>query len=59
MNNVVERSRTAGIYLGCSNSANLQDVGCAAPSDGSKIEHNDLLDNGEYGIAISDQSLEH
>ena len=58
MNNVVEISRTAGIYLGCSNSANLQDVGSAAPSDGSKIEHNDLLDNGEYGIAISDQSLD-
>lgn len=56
--NTVELSRTAGIYLGCSSSADLQDVGCAVPSDSSKIEHNSLLDNGDYGIAISEDSLD-
>jgi hypothetical protein len=56
--NDIDASGIAGIYLGCSDSANLQDVGCAGPSSGSGIQHNNLLDNGDYGIVIADESLD-
>jgi hypothetical protein len=57
VNNDVDASGTAGIYLGCSDSADLQDLSCGSAS-GSQIEHNDLLDNGDYGIAIADENLD-
>ena len=57
VNDDVDASGTAGIYLGCSLTADLQDLSCGA-SSGTEIEHNDLLDNGEFGIAIADESLD-
>ncbi|MGA3220480.1 MAG: right-handed parallel beta-helix repeat-containing protein [Acidimicrobiales bacterium] len=57
VNNDVGASGTAAIYLGCSDTADLQDLSCGS-SSGSEIEHNDLLDNGDYGIAIADENLD-
>jgi nitrous oxidase accessory protein NosD len=58
IDNDIGASHTAGIYLGCSDTANLQDLTCAGPSSGSAVQHNNLLDNGDYGIAIADESLD-
>jgi Right handed beta helix region len=55
--NSVNGSHGAGIYLGCSGTGNLQNVSCGRPSDKSVIRQNDLVGNGEYGIAIADESL--
>jgi Right handed beta helix region len=57
LNSVVDGSRGAGIYLGCSGTGNLQNVSCGRPSDKSDISANTLVSNGDYGIAISDESL--
>jgi parallel beta-helix repeat protein len=57
VDNVVDNSGVAGIYLGCSDTANLQEVGCQ-PSDGSLVKGNILHNNGPYGIAIADVSLD-
>ena len=54
--NRVEGNKLAGIYLGCSDTGNLQDVGCA-PSSDSLIQTNTVLLDGQFGIAISDLSL--
>jgi hypothetical protein len=56
-NNDVDASGTAGIYLGCGLTADLQDLSCGA-SSGTEIEHNDLLDNGEFGVAIADENFD-
>ena len=57
MDNGVASSHGAGIYLGCSGTGNLQDISCGRPSDKSLISENTLLANGDYGIAIADESL--
>jgi Right handed beta helix region len=57
LNSVVNGSHGAGIYLGCSGTGNLQNVSCGRPSDKSDISANTLVGNGDYGIAISDESL--
>jgi parallel beta-helix repeat protein len=53
----VSGSHGAGIYLGCSGTGNLQDVSCGRPSDKSLISQDTLVGNGDYGIAIADESL--
>jgi parallel beta-helix repeat protein len=53
---LVVNSGLAGIYLGCSYTANLQEIGCR-PSDGNLIAGNILTGNGPFGIAIADESL--
>jgi parallel beta-helix repeat protein len=55
--NSVNGSHGAGIYLGCSGTGNLQNVSCGRPSDKSLISQNDLVGNGDYGVAIADESL--
>jgi Right handed beta helix region len=57
VNNLVAGSHGAGIYLGCSATGNLQDFNCGRPSDKSLITQDILLANGDYGIAIADESL--
>ena len=57
VNNRVAGSHGAGIYLGCSGTGNLQNATCGRPSDKSVISGNTLLTNGDYGIAISLDSL--
>ena len=57
VNNFVAGSRGAGVYLGCDGRGNLQDVTCGGPSDKSLVWQNHILNNGDYGIAIVDQSL--
>jgi parallel beta-helix repeat protein len=54
--NTVFDNKVAGIYLGCSSTANLQEIGCP-PSEGSLIKGNVLHNNGPFGIAIADESL--
>ena len=53
----VAGSRLAGIYVGCSGTGNLQNVSCGRPSDKSLVMQNTLVSNGDYGIAVADESL--
>jgi parallel beta-helix repeat protein len=55
--NSVNGSHGAGIYLGCSATGNLQNVSCGRPSNKSVISQNSLVGNGDYGVAIADESL--
>ena len=57
LDSLVRGSHGAGIYLGCSGTGNLQDVSCGRPSDKSDISENTVVSNGDYGIAIADESL--
>jgi hypothetical protein len=57
LNDGITGSHGAGIYLGCSGTGNLQNAGCGRPSDKSLISGNTLVSNGDYGIAISIESL--
>jgi hypothetical protein len=57
LNDHVVGSHGAGIYLGCSGTGNLQNVSCGRPSDKSVISENTLSSNGDYGIAVADESL--
>ncbi len=50
-------SGLAGIYIGCSGTGNLQNVSCGRPSDKSLVMENTLVNNGDYGIAVADESL--
>jgi parallel beta-helix repeat protein len=55
-NNVIG-SGTAGVYLGCSGTANLQNTTCGRPTDESMVAKNTMNSNGGYGIAIADASI--
>jgi parallel beta-helix repeat protein len=55
--NDIVGSGTAGVYLGCSGTANLQNTSCGRPTDKSTIAKNTLVSNGEFGIAIADASV--
>jgi hypothetical protein len=50
-------SGLAGIYLGCSGTGNLQNVSCGRPSEKSLVMQDTLVSNGDYGIAVADESL--
>ncbi len=50
-------SGLAGIYLGCSGTGNLQNVSCGRPSEKSLVTQDTLVSNGDYGIAVADESL--